>query len=288
MKFGIVANILDFVRPQGAAALARAAEGAGFESLWTVEHPVVPFGYQSEYPYSRSGRMPGGEHTDIPDPLIWLSFVAAHTSRIRLATGILLLPLRAPAITAKEVATLDVLSGGRVTLGVGVGWLAEEFTAVGVPFERRGARLDAYIHALRALWAESEATVHSEFVSLERAVSRPKPARGSVPIVIGGHTQAAARRAGRLGDGFFPARGDLPHLFKVMRRAATKAGRDPDTIELTTFGRDAVGPGALDGVKRLVDLGVDRLVIAPMAFDRDSVADALARYGDDVISKSVS
>src|ERR1700737_463774 len=121
MKLGLgFANSGPSADPAHAVALAQCAETAGFDSLWTVEHSVVPAGYTSEYPYSRSGRMPGGEESAIPDALVWLAFVAARTERILLCTGILILPQRSPVITAKEVATLDVLSGGRVRLGVGI------------------------------------------------------------------------------------------------------------------------------------------------------------------------
>jgi len=287
MKFGIMfANVLGFTEPEGAIAIAQAAEAAGFESLWTVEHVVVPAGYQSEYPYSDTGRMPGTEDVAIPDPLIWLTYVAGATNTIRLATGILILAERNPVVTAKEVATLDMLSGGRVTLGVGAGWLREEFDAIGVPFERRGLRLDENIEAMRALWTEDKPTYHGEFVSFTDAICRPQPAHGPVPIVVGGHTEVAARRAGRLGDGFFPGKGDTAHLIAVMRDAATAAGRDPDAIELTSGGDDALGPNALDGVARLADLGVDRVIIPPLAFDAAGIHDALARYGDEVIAKT--
>ncbi|MGD9704657.1 MAG: LLM class flavin-dependent oxidoreductase, partial [Acidimicrobiia bacterium] len=120
------ANAGPFAQPDAAAALARAAEAHGVESLWTVEHAIIPIGYQSTYPYNRKGRIQG-EELDIPDPLIWLAYVAGQTSRITLGTGILILPQRNPIVTAKEIATLDVLSGGRVQIGVGVGWLEEEF-----------------------------------------------------------------------------------------------------------------------------------------------------------------
>jgi probable F420-dependent oxidoreductase len=287
MKFGIMfANVLGFSKPDGAVAIAQAAEEAGFESLWTVEHVVVPAGYQSAYPYDDSGRMPGPEDVPIPDPLVWLTYVAAVTKTIRLATGILILAERNPVVTAKEIATLDSMSAGRVTLGVGVGWLKEEFDAIGVPFERRGKRLDENIEAMRALWTEEKATYNGEFVSFTDAISRPRPAQGSVPIVIGGHTEAAARRAGRLGDGFFPGKGDTEHLIAVMRDAATAAGRNPDEIELTSGGAGALGPTALDGVAQLADLGVERVVIPPLAFDSASIRDALARYGDEVIAKA--
>ena len=286
MNFGIsFANAGPAARPQHAVALAQLAEENGFESLWTVEHVVVPRDYASAYPYARDGRMPGGEDTDIPDPLIWLAHVAAVTRKIRLATGILILPQRNPVILAKEVATLDLLSGGRVLLGIGVGWLAEEFAALGVPFEGRGVRADEYIAALKSLWAGGDATYQGKFVSFERAVSRPQPAQtGGPPVIVGGHSDAAARRAGRLGDGFFPgARGreELARLIDIMRSSAKEAGRDADTIEITAGGRPD-----LDTVKAWADLGVSRFLVPPLGFDADTLRDQLPKFAENVIAKS--
>jgi probable F420-dependent oxidoreductase len=283
VKFGIMfANVGPFSRPDDAAELGRIAEECGIESLWTVEHVVVPAGYASEYPYSKTGRMPGGEDAPIPDPLIWLTWVAAHTSTIRLATGIVILPQRNPLVFAKEVATLDALSGGRVTLGVGVGWLQEEFDAIGVPFDERGSRTDDHIEALRALWEGGPVEFDGRFTKFAPLSSYPQPAQGTgVPIVIGGHSTAAARRAGRLGDGFFPAKGSLSELLPVMREAAVEAGRDPDAIEITRGGAPD-----LDSVKRLVDEGVGRVVFPPLAYDRDGLREALSRLHDAVISKT--
>jgi probable F420-dependent oxidoreductase len=186
--------------------------------------------------------MPGGEHSPIPDPLIWLSYLAAATSRINLATGVMILPQRNPVVLAKEVATLDQMSAGRVHLGVGVGWLKEEFGAIGVPFEDRGRRTDEYVAAMRALWTQDAATFHGEFVNFDECILLPRPMQASMPIHVGGHTEVAAKRAGRLGDGFFPAaptHAELEHLFGLARRTATENGRDPDALELTTGGRGA-------------------------------------------------
>ena len=289
MDFGIVfANTGPFARGEAAAAFAVATEEAGFESLWTVEHVVVPSGYQSEYPYSPTGKMPGPEESDIPDPLIWLSYLAGVTSTIKLATGILILPQRNPVVLAKECATLDSLSNGRLLLGVGVGWLEEEFDAIGVPFRERGRRTDDHIAAMRALWTEEKASHHSEFTNFDDCILRPNPAQGSVPIHVGGHTDAAARRAGRLGDGFFPGKGsheELARLFEVARATATEAGRDPDAIEFSSGGNGAIGDGALDEVKALADIGVTRVILPAFLFWNDT-ADALARYGDEVIARS--
>src|SRR4051794_23417558 len=146
MDFGIAfANTGPYTTGEGAVTLTRAAEDAGFESLWTVEHVIVPAGYQSEYPYDPSGKMPGGESFDIPDPLVWLTWVGANSTRLTLGTGVLILPQRNPGVLAKECATLDAMSGGRVRLGIGVGWLEEEFDALGVSFADRGARTDEYV-----------------------------------------------------------------------------------------------------------------------------------------------
>jgi probable F420-dependent oxidoreductase len=235
MKFGIrYCNTGRYVEPARAVELVQAAEQAGFESAWTVEHTIIPRGYQSAYPYSADGRLPGGDGDFVlPDPQIWMAYVAARTSTIKLATGILILPQHNPVICAKQVATLDYMSGGRVLLGIGVGWLREEFDALGVPFAERGARTEEYIHAMRALWSMDAPTYEGRFVRFHNAFMRPKPVHGTVPIIIGGHSKAAASRAGRLADGFFPARGASPELLAIVRSAAEAAGRDPHSIEIT-------------------------------------------------------
>ncbi len=273
MKFGLMfANTGMGSTAAGARDLALRAESAGYESLWTVEHVVVPSGYESKYPYDPSGKMAGGaEAFDLPDPLIWLAFVAAATERIKLATGILILPQRNPLITAKEVASIDALSGGRMILGVGVGWLEEEFDALGVPFGDRGTRHDDYVEAMRALWTEDKASVHNTYASFDNCISKPQPKNGSVPIVIGGHTARACRRAARIGDGFFPGSGGLEELkisFATLRAECELLGRDPAEIELSAggFGRD------LDELSRrietLQELGVSRVMLQPLPGDR--------------------
>jgi probable F420-dependent oxidoreductase len=290
MKFGIAfANIGPMAYPEGAVAIAQAAEEAGFESLWTVEHVLVPEGYQSAYPYSPTGKMPGPDDSDIPDPLIWLSFVAGATSTIRLATGILILPQRNPIVVAKEIATLDQLSNGRMELGIGVGWLEEEFDAIGVPFAERGKITDDHVATLRALWAEGPAAVSSPYTQFGNAYSRPRPKQANIPITVGGHSKAAARRAGRLGDGFFPGRGskeELSELIKVMRASAEEHGRDADAITISSIGDIALGPGALDEVKALADLGVTRVIVPPFAFDPEGQRVAFSKYAEDVIQRS--
>ncbi len=289
MQFGIVfANTGPYAQADGAVTIGRAAEAAGFDSLWTVEHVIVPDGYRSEYPYDPSGRMPGPDDSDIPDPLVWLTWVGAHTTTLRLGTGILILPQRNPIVLAKECATLDAMSGGRLLLGIGVGWLEEEFDALGVPFADRGRRTDEYVEAMRALWGEAKATYRGEFVNFERAISEPKPVNATVPIVIGGHSPVAARRAGRLGDGFFPGRGsndELRALIALMRSTAEDNGRDPDAIEITAGGAAAFAPDPVDALGELADMGVSRVVIPPLTYNPTKIADRLAAFGEDVIAK---
>lgn len=286
MKFGIAfANVGPFIDPENAVHLAQACEERGIESLWTVEHVVVPAGYHAEYPYSASGKMPGPEDSPIPDPLVWLAFVAGATQRIRLATGILILPQRHPAYVAKEVATLDRLSKGRMLLGVGIGWLREEFEALGIPFESRAARTEEACAALRTLWRPGAHAFKGEHFAWDALESNPKPVQaGGVPIVVGGHVLGAARRAARVGDGFFPMKtegGRLDELLAAMGEECAKIGRDPAEIEVTTSlpGRD------VDAIKALEDQGVARCVMGPPGFDRDAIEKGLDAFADDIMAK---
>lgn len=290
MLFGIAfANSGPLAEGPTAAGCMRAVEAAGFDSVWTVEHVLVPADYESTYPYARSGKMPGGETSAIPDPLIWLAYVAASTETLLLGTGILILPQRNAAVVAKEVASLDRLSGGRLRLGIGVGWLEEEFDALGVPFAGRGKRTDAYVAAMRALWTGEEVTLDDGYQQWHRAISLPTPTNGTVPIVIGGHSEVAARRAGRIGDGFFPGKGNLEqlaHLFTVVRQAATDAGRDPAAIEITAGSRDLGGPDPLGAVEEMAAIGVHRLIVPPLAWDPAAATDAYGAFGETIIARA--
>jgi probable F420-dependent oxidoreductase len=219
--------------------------------------------------------------------LIWLSYVAAATSTLRLGTAILILPQRNPVILAKELATLDFLSGGRVLLGVGVGWLKEEYEALGVPWEGRGRRAEESIGAMRALWSQESGSYEGGTTSFEQCYLRPQPPHGTIPIHIGGHSQIAARRAGRLADGFFPfgvGRQDVPALLETVRQAAQEAGRDPSAIEVTMDSFVSSGEQALADVKALEALGASRVLIPAGMFGAEP-APALRRYAEDVIGR---
>jgi probable F420-dependent oxidoreductase len=284
MKFGIAfANVMGFSSGEGAHLLGRSAEAAGFESVWTVEHILYPEGYESQYPYDASGKMPGTSENPIPDPLIWLSYVAGATTTLRLATGISLLPERHPVTYAKEVATLDAMSGGRVELGIGIGWLKEEFEALGIPWERRGPRTEEYMEVMRRLWAADDVSFDGEFVSFANITSNPKPADGRVPIHIGGHSRAAAERAGRVGDGFWPGKGDLKELYDIVRQTAADAGRDPEAIEMTGQHPGIFGDDPVAAVEELGAWGASRAIVPSLLFLRDT-EQAMADFGARVIA----
>jgi probable F420-dependent oxidoreductase len=297
--WGIVGASSDqFNSLEMAVALAQLAEEAGFESVWTADHVVMPATYSSPYPFSDSGKFKNmgkwrpevdtSDDVTIPDPLIHMSFMASHTHHIKFGTGVIILPQRNPLVLAKQAASFDHLSDGRLLLGLGIGWLREEFDALGVSWENRGRRANEYIQVLRALWREHVVEYHGEYVDFPPIRCDPHPANGvSIPIHVGGHYDAAARRAGRIADGFFPAiypNSDLPSrlpaLIETMRKSAREAGRDESTVEITSGGARTA-----EAAKWFVDLGVDRLVIQARSRDYESLRDELLRFGDDVIAR---
>ena len=283
MKFGIMAPYQQGPLEEGeyAATFGQLAEEIGFESIWAVDHAVMCPDYESRYPYDPSGRSPFHENVVQPDPLTWLGWVAAHTRQIKLGTGILILPLRNPVVLAKTVASLDRLSGGRVLLGVGVGWVREEAEAAGTDFSTRGKRCDEYIEAMRALWNQPLSSYKGSYLEFDNVVSQPKPAQeGGVPILIGGHSEAAARRAGRLGDGFYPLGvfGDaLDSLLATLREAAQEAGRDPAKIGITSVG--APQKALIEG---LASQGVERILISPSSGDLDTIRASLETFWQEI------
>lgn len=265
-----------------ALELCRVAEAVGFESVWGGEHVVMPDSIASRYPYTPDGKVPVAGETPIPDPLIWLAFAAAAAPTLRLGTCILIVPQRNPLLLAKELATLDVLSGGRVELGLGVGWMKEEFDAMGIPWSHRGARNDEYIAAMRALWAGPSAEYHGEFVDFPKVTCSPRPVKGSIPVIVGGDSDAALDRAVRIADGYFPGEGDhdrLKALLQRLRRAAETAGRDPASITINTmFGSQMANPAA--GIEQMASLGVQRIMVPAFFFAGPGGIDRLRAFAE--------
>jgi probable F420-dependent oxidoreductase len=281
MKLGIsFANSGKFSRPELFAELARDCETLGFESIWTVEHVVIPQPHMP-YPGSKDGQMPGGDAVPIPDPLIPLAYAAAITTRLKLSTGVIILAQRHPLYLAKQLATLDLLSNGRAMVGIGSGWMKEEFDSLQIPFNLRGSRTDESIQAMRLLWHEPVASFHGKHFHFHDVKSYPKPLqKNGIPIHIGGHSLAAARRAGRFGDGFFPTvtkPEKLNELFAITRQEAKEAGRNPDAIELS-----AMAAAKPDSLKALRDIGVTRVIMAPPSSDPARLHAGLEKIANDL------
>jgi probable F420-dependent oxidoreductase len=243
-------------------AVAKAADDHGFATLWAGEHVVMIDEPASTYPYSDDGRISVPAAADWLDPLICLSFAAAATTTIGIATGVLLLPEHNPVLVAKQAASLDRLSNGRLTLGVGIGWLREEFDALGVPFERRAARTKEYVDVIRTLWRDDVATFRGEFVDLHAVRVNPKPVRDrGIPIVVGGNTDAAMRRMVAWADGWYGFNLDdvtaVAERVEYIDRLCREAGRDRGELRLAV----ALRHPCPDDVSALAELGIDELVI---------------------------
>ncbi len=283
MKIGLFTPLGGpFATHEYLAALGPAAEERGFHSLWVAEHVVLFDDYRSAYPYAEDGRIPAPPESGMHEPFTTLAFLAATTRTIRLGTGICLLPQRNPVYTAKEAATVDFLSGGRLDLGIGVGWLAEEYRVVGVPFERRGARCDAYVEVLKRLWCDEVSEYKSEFYELPACRMYPKPVQEPhPPIHVGGESDAALRRAAKLGQGWYGFDRDPDAARDGIRRLEAqlaRVGRSRSDLHVTIS--PYLRPTDADAVARYRDAGVDQLVLVAFAFDRDALLgtlDGLAR-----------
>jgi len=262
--------------PGHVRAFAQAAEDLGFRALYMPEHVVFFPSYESSYPYTEDGAPTWGPDLGIYDPLILTAAMAQVTTRLRFVTGVMIVPQRPALLTAKELLTLDHVTGGRFELGVGSGWSWEEYEALGVPFERRGRRLDEYLEAMRTVWTEERATYSGEFIAFEDAVMNPKPITpGGPSILVGGDSPAAMRRAARLGDGWYGwwvGDGTERHL-DGLRRIVADHGRDVDHPDFSLRLGRPLTTESPDDIAEIAEharsLGVDELVLAPPIGTRD-------------------
>jgi probable F420-dependent oxidoreductase len=243
-------------------AVAKAADDHGFATLWAGEHVVMVDDSASEYPYSDDGKIAVPAVADWLDPLICLSFAAAATTRIDIATGVLLLPEHNPVHVAKQAASLDRLSNGRFTLGIGIGWSREEFDALGVPFAHRAKRTAEYVAAIRTLWRDDIASFSGSFVDFDEIRVNPKPVRDRrIPIVLGGNSDAALRRVVRWGDGWYGFNLDgvaaVADRVELIGQLCRDAGRDRAEFRLAV----ALTQPRPEDVSALAELGIDELVI---------------------------
>ena len=262
VKFGVIPVNVGVANVDSMIALGVKAEEVGVESVWTFEHVVVPNDYDSKYPYAASGKMPATPETSFFDPLISLSHVAGATKTIRLGTGVNIFPQANPMLFAKQTASLDALSGGRLTLGLGIGWLAEEYKAMGTPFARRGARFDDYLEAVKKVWSGEVVEHESEFLSWHGFKSYPIPVqKPHPPILIGGTTTKTLQRVVNAADGWYApsdSQQELTEKTAELKEIAAQAGRPFESIDITTNWRIAKYPDALP---QLEDLGITRAVV---------------------------
>jgi probable F420-dependent oxidoreductase len=274
--FGI--NTGPCANPSTAAVVARAAEASGFESLWTGEHIVLP---EPQVPPS-----PVPANTPFIDSAVALAFVAAHTSTVRLGTGIIILPQRNPVVLAKELASVDVLSNGRLIFGIGIGYLKPEFAAIGAPFDHKGPRTEEFLAAMIALWSMEKPEYEGRFLSFKGIDAMPRPVQKPHPeIVFGGHTKEAYSRAARLAKGWFGFALDAEGASKCidgLRSSCAAAGRRFDNLEISITPRGRVD---LDMASRFAELGVSRLILLHRGRDEREILDFVQKAERELVSK---
>ncbi len=316
MEFGVsLPSRGPLAKPEIVLKIAAKAEALRYASVFVSDHIVLPVSAaRSVYPYSPTGQLPGGANQDYLEPLAMLAYLAQATTKVRLGTSVLVVPYRNPLTTAKMLATVDVLSRGRVILGAGVGWLREEFEAVGAPpFDERGRVTDEYLTLMRATWTTDPTTFEGRYYKVRDVHALPKPIqRRGIPIWIGGHTDSALKRAAALGDAWHPIGLRPPAMLlpdeyaakvKQLASYAQQAGRDPRSIALTfrapmeVRGARGKGPGGdrplfqgtaaevIADVRRYQALGVTHFVFDPVRPDVKAALASLERFAHDVRPK---
>ncbi|MCB1749568.1 MAG: LLM class F420-dependent oxidoreductase [Gammaproteobacteria bacterium] len=277
MKVGIMPLFGgDTAQPEYVARIARGLEERGFHSVWAVDHILLPTQFDSKYPYSADGSFPVDPAVQGLEPFNLLSFIAAHTSRIRLGTGVVVVPQRNPSLTAKQVADLDVLSGGRFDFGVGVGWLAEEFAALGEPWDKRGSRTDDYLRLMQALWTEHESSYAGRFRSLPPCTQYPKPVQQPhPPLYFGGESEPALRRVARFGHwyGLDMLPEEMPDKIAELKVHCDREGRDVADVRIAVC--PYAKPCDRDSLKRYEDAGVDQVIMAAFVPGQDAMEAAI-------------
>ena len=294
MEIGIhLPHIGPLATREGITAFAKLAEEYEFDSLWVSDHVVMPRKLSSRYPYSPDGNFPVPPDVPFLEPLSTLLFAAAVTERVKLGTTILVIPMRNPIVTAKQLASLDVLSGGRLIVGVGTGWMEEEFQMLGAPFARRGARTDEYIKLFKALWTEENPSFQGKFWQIDEVGFAPKPLqRPHPPIWTGGHSAPALRRAGRLADGWHAAYVGadlLREQYQEVQRHAQEAGRDPSSVALSIRTRLPLNdpPAAIDQIQALRDVGASHIVVEVFTAELEEARSLMDVLANEIRPKAV-
>ncbi|HJS84676.1 MAG TPA: LLM class F420-dependent oxidoreductase [Acetobacteraceae bacterium] len=301
--------------PDSVARIATEAEMLGFDYVTVSDHIVIPTDIESRYPYSDSGEFPSGARVDRHEQLMEAMFIAAKTSKLRIVTSVMVVPHRPAVLTAKLLATLDVLSKGRLTLGIGAGWMREEFEAVGTPpFEERGAVTDEYMMACKALWEQDEPRFEGKYAKFSDIIFTPKPVQKPIPIWVGGESNPALRRTARYGDAWYPIGTNPQFPMDTLRRykagveklrgMVEKAGRDPQSVALAyrvSANPEAQPRGTVDGerklftggyadyagdVRALADVGVGAFDFGLFGPTLAATLDNMRRFRDEVVAKA--
>ncbi len=281
MKIGLIPVNVGVSCVDQMVGLAQLAESCGYESVWTFEHVIVPVDYASKYPYSDNGKMGAAPDTNFIDPLIALSHVAAHTKTLKLGTGVNILPQTNPLTLAKQAASLDFVSEHRLLLGLGIGWLQEEFKAMGVPFAKRGARFDDYVEAMRKVWSGDVVDHTSEHIDWQGFQSYP--AAKELALVIGGDKGKAFERTAKYAQGWFAPTTDADQLKQGVARLAAACetqNRSCSDIEVTCMW---TGQGGTEAIEKLASAGAQRLLVPLQALGADPVA-GIQKLAQDVLS----
>ncbi len=288
MKVGVVPiNSSPFIGLGFLGRFAKLLEDLGYESVWTFEHVIVPNEYSSVYPYNPQGKLAIAGQDRFVDPLIALTWVAACTERLRLGTGVNILTQTNPLYLAKQASSIDHLSNGRLMLGLGVGWLKEEFDALGVPFDRRGQRADEYIDAMTAAWSGQEVDFRGEFVNWHGwEMQPPSVQQPRIPIIVGGTSPAAIRRVAARGDGWYVIHRDLDHFRELMGQLhaeCERVGRDPAELEITAYWN--YHREGLDGAAAYAEAGVHRLLVNVAALRMGKPEEAVTRFAQEALAR---
>ncbi len=279
LKLGCQMAFNEHTSPEYIAAAAAMVEKLGYDSFWVPEHVLFFPEYESKYPYSEDGRIQGDPRS-LLDPLTALTYVAANTSKIRLGTGICLVPQRNPVYTAKQVADLDYLSGGRVDFGIGIGWLKEEFNALGVPWTDRAGRTEECIGVMKTLWCDELSSFQGKYFSFEAAYQNPKPVqRPHPPLIFGGESRAALKRVATLGQGWFTFNvtpESLAHGIDILQPLLEEQGRTISDISISvTPDRKHINQESL---KRFEELGAEQIILPLFANNTDKLEGKATRY----------
>lgn len=279
LKLGCQMAFNEHTSPEYIAAAAAMVEKLGYDSFWVPEHVLFFPEYESKYPYSEDGRIQGDPRS-LLDPLTALTYVAANTSKIRLGTGICLVPQRNPVYTAKQVADLDYLSGGRVDFGIGIGWLKEEFNALGVPWSDRAGRTEECIGVMKTLWCDELSSYQGKYFSFEAAYQNPKPVqRPHPPLIFGGESRAALKRVATLGQGWFTFNvtpESLAQGIDILQPLLEEQGRTISDISISvTPDRKHINQESL---KRFEELGAEQIILPLFANNTDKLEGKATRY----------